>query len=90
MDKTTVRGIAEKIGLVNSASQTVRIYALFRMASMLNLLRLILKKIVEGNFLDTDGNIIGRHKGIINYTIGQRKGLEFPLEGLFMLLQEFN
>ena len=28
-----------------------------------------------GNFVDTDGNIIGRHKGVIYYTIGQRKGL---------------
>lgn len=28
-----------------------------------------------GNYIDTDGNIIGKHKGIINYTIGQRKGL---------------
>lgn len=31
--------------------------------------------IVEGNFVDTNGVIIGRHKGITNYTIGQRKGL---------------
>ncbi len=29
----------------------------------------------EGNFVDVDGNILGRHKGIIHYTIGQRKGL---------------
>lgn len=29
----------------------------------------------EGDIIDIDGNIIGRHKGIINYTIGQRKGL---------------
>ena len=28
-----------------------------------------------GNFVDLKGNILGRHKGIINYTIGQRKGL---------------
>ena len=28
-----------------------------------------------GDFTDIDGNIIGRHSGIINYTIGQRKGL---------------
>lgn len=29
----------------------------------------------KGNFIDRDGNILGQHSGIINYTIGQRKGL---------------
>lgn len=29
----------------------------------------------EGNFVSTDGRILGRHKGITHYTIGQRKGL---------------
>lgn len=29
----------------------------------------------EGNFVDTKGNVIGKHKGIVNYTVGQRKGL---------------
>lgn len=29
----------------------------------------------EGNFVTSDGTIIGRHKGIIHYTVGQRKGL---------------
>lgn len=33
------------------------------------------KKIKEGNFVDLEGNILGEHKGIIYYTIGQRKGL---------------
>ena len=28
-----------------------------------------------GDFVDKEGNVIGQHKGIINYTIGQRKGL---------------
>lgn len=28
-----------------------------------------------GDFLDTDGNVIGKHSGMIGYTIGQRKGL---------------
>ena len=32
-------------------------------------------KFEDGNFVDLDGKIIARHKGIINYTIGQRKGL---------------
>jgi len=29
----------------------------------------------EGKILDTAGNVIGRHNGIANYTVGQRKGL---------------
>ena len=29
----------------------------------------------KGDFVDTKGNVLGRHQGIINYTIGQRKGL---------------
>ncbi|MCR5328009.1 MAG: tRNA 2-thiouridine(34) synthase MnmA [Saccharofermentans sp.] len=33
----------------------------------------------EGNFVDTEGNILGTHKGIINYTVGQRKGLGIAL-----------
>ena len=32
-----------------------------------------------GNFTGTDGNIIGRHKGIIRYTVGQRRGLGLSL-----------
>ncbi len=28
-----------------------------------------------GDFVDVEGNILGKHKGIIHYTIGQRKGL---------------
>ena len=32
-------------------------------------------KFENGNFVDLDGNFIAKHKGIINYTIGQRKGL---------------
>lgn len=29
----------------------------------------------EGNFVTLDGKVLGRHKGIIHYTVGQRKGL---------------
>ncbi len=37
------------------------------------------KKYAQGNFIDKDGNILGKHKGIIHYTIGQRKGLGIAL-----------
>lgn len=33
----------------------------------------------EGNFVTRDGRILGRHKGITHYTIGQRKGLGIAL-----------
>ena len=32
-----------------------------------------------GNFVSTDGKILGRHKGITHYTVGQRKGLGIAL-----------
>jgi tRNA-specific 2-thiouridylase len=33
----------------------------------------------EGYFVDTEGNVLGKHKGIIHYTVGQRKGLGIAL-----------
>ena len=33
------------------------------------------KKSIPGDIIDLDGNILGRHRGIEHYTIGQRRGL---------------
>jgi len=33
----------------------------------------------EGDFVDGAGKILGRHKGIVHYTVGQRKGLGIAL-----------
>jgi tRNA-specific 2-thiouridylase len=33
-----------------------------------------------GDIVDTNGNVLGQHSGIINYTIGQRKGLGIQSE----------
>ncbi|MCH5253065.1 MAG: tRNA 2-thiouridine(34) synthase MnmA [Lachnospiraceae bacterium] len=33
------------------------------------------KKEVPGNFVDSEGTILGKHRGISHYTVGQRKGL---------------
>ena len=33
----------------------------------------------EGNFVTADGKVIGKHKGIIHYTVGQRKGLNLAM-----------
>lgn len=74
--KKEVRAIAEKIGLLIASkpdSQDICFvpdgkYGDFIMDNSS-------KKIIPGNFVDTKGNILGRHKGIVYYTVGQRKGL---------------
>jgi tRNA-specific 2-thiouridylase len=37
------------------------------------------RKIKPGNFVDKQGKVLGVHKGIVYYTIGQRKGLGIAL-----------
>ncbi|MDD2627987.1 MAG: tRNA 2-thiouridine(34) synthase MnmA [Clostridia bacterium] len=34
----------------------------------------------KGDFVDKDGNVLGTHKGIIHYTVGQRRGLGLSLK----------
>ena len=38
------------------------------------------KEYEPGNFVDLNGNVLGRHNGIVGYTIGQRKGLGISYE----------
>ena len=38
------------------------------------------EEIKEGDIVDEEGIIIGRHKGIIHYTVGQRRGLGISSE----------
>lgn len=37
------------------------------------------KTFPAGDFCDEEGNVLGRHKGIIHYTVGQRRGLGLAL-----------
>ena len=38
---------------------------------------------VPGNFVDGEGNVLGTHKGITHYTLGQRRGLGLSLKEPF-------
>ena len=40
-----------------------------------------------GDFVDEEGRVLGRHKGIIHYTIGQRKGLGLALPAPLYVLR---
>jgi tRNA-specific 2-thiouridylase len=38
------------------------------------------KEVKEGNIVDECGNVLGKHQGIVHYTIGQRRGLGIPAQ----------
>lgn len=42
----------------------------------------------KGNFISSDGKILGKHNGIIGYTIGQRKGLGISSEEPYYVLNK--
>lgn len=76
MQKTEVRAIAKESGFVNADkpdSQDICFVPNGDYASVIELQTG--KESAEGNFVDKQGNNLGRHKGVIHYTIGQRKGL---------------
>lgn len=80
MHKTEVREIAEERGLINARkpdSQDICFVQDGNYAGFLENKMGIESK--EGNFIDAEGNVLGRHKGIIHYTVGQRKGLGISL-----------
>ena len=40
----------------------------------------------EGDFVDRSGAVLGRHRGIIHYTVGQRKGIGLAADAAFYVL----
>ena len=80
MKKSEVKDIAEELGLVSAKrkeSQDICFIPDGDYAAFIH--RFLGKTFPEGNFISPDGKVLGRHKGIIHYTIGQRKGLGIAL-----------
>ncbi len=87
MTKEEIRNIAEELNFINakkSDSQDICFVTDSKYAEFIE--EYTGKKSMPGKFVDSDGNVLGQHKGIINYTIGQRKGLGLSLkEPMFVL-----
>lgn len=80
LTKPQVREIAEKHGFVNATkpdSQDICFVPDGDYAGFIE--RATGKTAAAGDFTDENGNRLGEHKGIIRYTIGQRKGLGIAL-----------
>ena len=80
LSKEEVRQIAEKAGLpVAHKKDSQEICFVARGGYAEYIANETDTEILPGNFVDEQGRVIGRHKGIIHYTVGQRKGLGLAL-----------
>lgn len=80
LTKERVRSLAESYGFINAKkrdSQDICFVPDGDYAGFIT--RYTGREYPNGDFLDFDGNVLGEHKGIIKYTIGQRKGLNLAL-----------
>lgn len=80
LSKPQVREIAEKNGFINahkSDSQDICFVPDGDYAAFIE--RYTGKPLVPGDFVDETGRVLGQHRGVLCYTIGQRKGLGLSL-----------
>lgn len=80
LTKERVREIAEKCGFVNAAKKDSQDICFIKDGHFADYIeRVTGKSFPDGDFVDRQGKVLGRHKGIIRYTVGQRKGLGLAL-----------
>ena len=89
--KTETRAIAERLGLAvadKPDSQDICFVPTGNYASLVGKLRP--GALTPGEIVGLDGAVLGRHDGIINFTIGQRRGLNIGgmVEPLFVVRLE--
>lgn len=77
LSKTEVRKFAADAGLTVAQKQDSQEICFVTEGSYADYIESdpTLKTPGEGNFIAEDGTVLGRHKGIIHYTVGQRRGL---------------
>ena len=81
LHKSEVREIAEEQGFVNASKRDSQDICFVRNGDYAGFIEQYTGKVCEcGDFIDMQGNLLGKHKGLIRYTVGQRKGLGLSLE----------
>ena len=87
LKKSDTRALAERFGLATAAkpdSQDICFVPQGRYANVIERLRPGAAE--PGDIVNQDGTVLARHNGIVNFTIGQRRGLGFTTgEPLFVL-----
>lgn len=81
LTKDQVRDIAEKHGFVNAHKHDSQDICFVPDGDYAGFIESYTgHRAVPGDFVDTSGHIMGKHKGIIHYTLGQRRGLGIPAD----------
>ena len=76
LSKTEARAIAEQQGFVNARKHDSQDICFVPDGDYVSFMeRQTGKEYPDGDFLDLQGNVVGRHQGAVRYTLGQRKGL---------------
>lgn len=87
--KDEIRAIGEKIGIITHDKPDSEEICFIPDDDHGRFIKERVDDIKVGNFVDTKGNILGQHKGIVYYTVGQRKGLGLSL-GRRVFVKEIN
>ena len=76
LHKDEVRRIAKEQGFLNARKHDSQDICFVPDGDYASFLQRYTGKIYpQGNFVDANGTVLGTHRGIVRYTIGQRKGL---------------
>lgn len=80
LNKAQVREIARELGFCNAEKPDSQDICFVQSGCYADFIAEYTKReFPHGDFVDTDGNVLGEHRGIIRYTVGQRKGLGLAL-----------
>ena len=76
LTKAEAREMAEKNGFVNAHKPDSQDICFVPDGDYASAIERFTGKVPQpGDFVDAEGKVLGKHKGIIHYTVGQRKGL---------------
>ena len=80
MTKEQVRAIAEDRGFLNARKRDSQDICFIPDGDYVAFMeRYTGKKYAPGDYLDLEGKVVGKHRGAVCYTLGQRKGLNLAL-----------
>ena len=80
MTKAEARIIAEEQGFINARKHDSQDICFVPDGDYVAFMeRYTGKKYAPGDYLDLNGNVVGKHKGAVSYTLGQRKGLNLAM-----------